>query len=281
MSIVDSMLAVAPYLGKMMRENTAVIIYDRTHMLYYAQHGDFDMGYKTGDALHSDFENFAALKGSKEARLDAYPAEMFPFGYPLHSVTIPLLEDGEVAAVLTISYDQTNQEKLQTLANDNRSIAENLVDMVQHIAAHAEELQATSEQILVNTKTAVQNSGKITNVATLIKEISDQTNMLGLNAAIEAARVGELGAGFGVVASEVRKLAVHSKSATADIELALKDVQDSIRVMENEISQIVASSQEQANLVTNFTDVIERLQKTGESMQDLASNLTRYHKEIR
>ncbi len=281
MSIVDSMLAVAPYLGKMMRENTAVIIYDRTHMLYYAQHGDFDMGYKTGDQLYPGFENFAALKGSKEARLDAYPAEMFPFGYPLHSVTIPLLENGEVAAVLTISYDQTNQEKLQTLANDNRSIAENLVDMVQHIAAHAEELQATSEQILVNTKTAVQNSGKITNVATLIKEISDQTNMLGLNAAIEAARVGELGAGFGVVASEVRKLAVHSKSATADIELALKDVQDSIRVMENEISQIVSSSQEQANLVTNFTDVIERLQKTGESMQDLASNLTRYHKEIR
>ncbi|CAM4281052.1 methyl-accepting chemotaxis protein [Saccharibacillus endophyticus] len=281
MSIVDSMLAVAPYLGKMMRENTAVIIYDRTHMLYYAQHGDFDMGYKTGDPLYPGFENFAALKGSKEARLDAYPAEMFTFGYPLHSVTIPLLENGEVAAVLTISYDQTNQEKLQTLANDNRSIAENLVDMVQHIAAHAEELQATSEQILVNTKTAVQNSGKINNVATLIKEISDQTNMLGLNAAIEAARVGELGAGFGVVAAEVRKLAVHSKSATADIELALKDVQDSIRVMENEISQIVSSSQEQANLVTNFTDVIERLQKTGESMQDLASSLTRYHKDVR
>ncbi|MEJ8303686.1 methyl-accepting chemotaxis protein [Saccharibacillus sacchari] len=281
MSIVDSMLAVAPYLGKMMRENTAVIIYDRTHMLYYAQHGDFDMGYKTGDPLHPGFENFSALKGSKEARLDEYPAEMFTFGYPLHSVTIPLLENGEVAAVLAISYDQTNQEKLQTLANDNRSIAENLADMVQHIAAHAEELQATSEQILVNTKTAVQNSGKITHVATLIKEISDQTNMLGLNAAIEAARVGELGAGFGVVASEVRKLAVHSKSATTDIETALKDVQDSIRVMENEISQIVSSSQEQAHLVTNFTDVIERLQQTGESMQDLASSLTRYHKEVR
>ncbi|NGZ75759.1 methyl-accepting chemotaxis protein [Saccharibacillus alkalitolerans] len=281
MSIVDSMIAAAPYLGKMMRENTAITIYDRTHILYYAQYGNFDLGLKSGEALLPGFENFGALKGSKNPTLAEYPADMFGYGYPLHAVIIPLLEENEVEAVLTVTYDQTNQEKLKSIASDNRTIADNLVEMVQHVAAHSQELQATSEQILQNTKIAVQNSGKITNVATLIKEISDQTNMLGLNAAIEAARVGELGAGFGVVATEVRKLAVHSKTATADIEVALKDVQESIRVMEREISQIVASSQEQADLVTTFTDVIERLQQTGEAMQELSGSLTRYHEEVR
>ncbi|WP_172195454.1 methyl-accepting chemotaxis protein [Saccharibacillus qingshengii] len=281
MTIVDSMMQVVPYLSQMMRENTAITIYDHSHILYYVQSGNFDLGLKTGDKLYPGFEDFGALKGRKEPSLAEYPADMFGYGYPLHAVIIPLLEQNEVAAVLTVTYDQTNQEKLKSIAADNHSIASHLVDMVQHVAAHAQELQATSEQILTNTQTAVQKSVKINSVATLIKEISDQTNMLGLNAAIEAARVGELGAGFGVVATEVRKLAVHSKSATADIEIALKDVQDSIRVMENEISQIVASSQEQANLVTTFTDVIERLQQTGESMQDLAGNLTRYHDSVR
>ncbi|OWA34550.1 chemotaxis protein [Saccharibacillus sp. O16] len=281
MNIVDSMMTVVPYLGKMMRENTAITIYDRTRILYYEQNGSFDLGHKSGDPLLPGFENFAALKGSKNPSLAEYPAELFGYGYPLHAISIPLVENGEVAAVLTVTYDQTNQEKLQSIASDNLSIADQLVEMVQHVAAHSEELQATSEQILQNTQTAVQKSGRITSVATLIKEISDQTNMLGLNAAIEAARVGELGAGFGVVAAEVRKLAVHSKSATADIEAALKDVQDSIRVMESEIAQIVASSQEQAHLVTNFTEVIERLQQTGESMRGLAGSLTNYHKEVR
>ncbi len=281
MNLVDSLMTVVPYLGKMMRENTAITIYDKTHIVYYEQNGNFDLGISSGDSLLPDFVNFGAINGNKQPSLAEYPADMFGYGYPLHAVIIPLVEQNEVVAVLTVTYDQTNQEKLKNIASDNLAIAEQLVDMVQHVAAHSQELQATSEQILQNTQTAVRNSGKITSVATLIKEISDQTNMLGLNAAIEAARVGELGAGFGVVASEVRRLAVHSKTATADIETALKDVQDSIRVMEKEIAQIVASSQEQAHLVTNFTEVIERLQQTGESMRELSGSLTRYHKDVR
>ncbi|WP_458127372.1 methyl-accepting chemotaxis protein [Paenibacillus sp. Z3-2] len=148
--------------------------------------------------------------------------------------------------------------------------------MVQHVAAHAEELQATSEQILQNTRLAVQNSSQINKVAGFIREISEQTNLLGLNAAIEAARVGEAGAGFGVVASEVRKLSVDAKQATSDIDTSLRDVQQVIKQMEVEVSQIAASSQEQATLVSSFTDVIEKLNDTGERMKILSEQLISY-----
>ncbi|WP_445254972.1 methyl-accepting chemotaxis protein [Paenibacillus sp. FSL E2-0151] len=148
--------------------------------------------------------------------------------------------------------------------------------MVQHVAAHAEELQATSEQILQNTRLAVQNSSQINKVAGFIREISEQTNLLGLNAAIEAARVGEAGAGFGVVASEVRKLSVDAKQATSDIDTSLRDVQQVIKQMEVEVSQIAASSQEQATLVASFTDVIEQLNETGERMKTLSEQLISY-----
>ncbi|WP_256716191.1 MULTISPECIES: methyl-accepting chemotaxis protein [Paenibacillus] len=138
--------------------------------------------------------------------------------------------------------------------------------MVQSVAAQSQELSATSQQILDNTRRAVTESQEVNKVAGFIREISEQTNLLGLNAAIEAARVGEQGAGFGVVATEVRKLSVNTKEATHNIEKSLSDVQKSIKQMEQEIEAISASSHAQAELVTEFSGVIERLNKASKEM---------------
>lgn len=114
---------------------------------------------------------------------------------------------------------------------------------------------------------AVQNSSEVTKVASFIREISEQTNLLGLNAAIEAARAGEAGAGFGVVASEVRKLSTGTKEATVNIEQSLKEVQHSIRQMEQEITSIAQSSTQQAELVTEFSEVIDQLNSASRDLK--------------
>ncbi|MFX3648975.1 MAG: methyl-accepting chemotaxis protein [Paenibacillus sp.] len=275
MNVVDALLKVMPYISLILREPASLTLYDHEKVLDVIMTDRFDLGFEKGMTLLESYQNFAILKNGREATLSTLSKEVY--GIELDVLNIPIFDDNHnVVAVFCVSYDQSNQNKLEDIIQENQTINGNLVDMVQHVAAHAEELQATSEQILQNTRLAVQNSSQINKVAGFIREISEQTNLLGLNAAIEAARVGEAGAGFGVVASEVRKLSVDAKQATSDIDTSLRDVQQVIKQMEVEVSQIAASSQEQATLVASFTDVIEQLNETGARMKALSEQLISY-----
>lgn len=128
----------------------------------------------------------------------------------------------------------TSKELLRTI-HEVSAVAEQTASLAVNGQAGVSSMEETMRQVTeaastINAKLGVLNekAGNINQVVTTITKVADQTNLLSLNAAIEAEKAGEYGRGFAVVAAEIRRLADQTGAATYDIEQMIKEIQSAI-----------------------------------------------------
>jgi len=162
------------------------------------------------------------------------------------------------ATVLGVAHNAASAaeavDKTQTMAEQGADVVNRAVVGIEEIAGQSKTLMDDMSQL----GTQAEGIGQILNV---INDIADQTNLLALNAAIEAARAGEAGRGFAVVADEVRKLAEKTMAATSDVANAIKSIQDGTR---KNIDNTIKS-------VDTISQVTELATASGESLREIVS----------
>ncbi len=129
------------------------------------------------------------------------------------------LQTSQVEAANALREEKQHAIEAASVSVSNR-------EAVLNIASSLEALSADTLQTSKNVQGLTERAAQIGSIVQLIREIADQTNLLALNAAIEAARAGEQGRGFAVVADEVRKLAERTGKATSEITVIVSAIQD-------------------------------------------------------
>jgi methyl-accepting chemotaxis protein len=135
------------------------------------------------------------------------------------------------------------------------SLLENIVELGQKASGISNTLEGLNSLALESMETVKALSDRAQDVASilgLIKDISDQTNLLALNAAIEAARAGEHGRGFAVVADEVRKLADRTDKAISEINISLQSMKQDVTTIGEKFEQVQESIQESNESIGTF-----------------------------
>ncbi|SFL96091.1 methyl-accepting chemotaxis protein [Pelosinus propionicus] len=270
-TFLEHFLYVLPFLNELSVKDIGVGLTDREKYLLYKPGKELDMNVSPGTLIKP---GSAVVQAMEEKRRIVVRGDKTLFGMPYIAVACPVFgKSGDVIGCAVISESAKLQDTIKGMASS-------LSDNITMLASTTEEISAQSEEISVlistlaedslNSQVQVKNTSQVIG---MIKNVAAQTNLLGLNAAIEAARVGDLGRGFSVVAEEIRKLSTNSTASIKEIDTIINMVQtDSDRIYHNltrikeAVSQIAAAIINVASAAQETGDLVHQLNAMADNL---------------
>jgi len=217
---------------------------------------------KNIDNAITTLQNFSTgtFDARSEIKVEAKMAELLSNINSLGESLQEMKERDEASKLTILNSSKKLNTTIETISNDTiidlKSMINSAVERIHHISDKENEM-------VDNLQTLVSNANETKAILSTIGEIAEQTNLLALNAAIEAARAGEHGRGFAVVADEVRKLAERTQKSlaesTATTNVLIQSISDSSEALNSNALEVNDISEDVTNISQKVDEIIERL----------------------
>ena len=269
--ILQSYVRVFPCLTELCSGDVGVAVTDLDKYLLYKPGKSLDLKIPAGTPLKT---NTAVYNAIHEKRRRITLGDKAVFGLPYIAMAIPIYNmQQEVigSAVLVQSTKQQNDMKeMAAKLMENMNV---LASTTEEISAQSQEISGVSEHLVKVAQESQQRVHETDQVLGLVKNIAGQTNLLGLNAAIEAARVGEHGRGFSVVAEEIRKLASTSTESIKQIDAITHALQEDSKKIAGQMEQVCEAIEQIADAITHVAGAIEQASVMAADLDKMADQL--------
>lgn len=272
--ILQHFLSVAPYINQFTFDDIGLSICDTEKCLWDVSPKTFyfDKTTYVGVPISPEVSVYRAMQ-KRERVVEEVPKEVW--GAPYICIALPIMENDEVVGGIELYHSVERKEKLLEIAQSMENHIKTFDTTLQQIAAEAEELSATGQELGSISQETNSQVGETDHIIQVIRKIADQTNLIGLNAAIEAARVGEQGRGFAVVAEEVRKLAHSSSVSAKNIKQTLDRIKAAVEQINSAVKEVAAVANHQAVVLTEVTPAVNELTQLADTIVLMAQDLTK------
>ncbi|MCT4620463.1 MAG: methyl-accepting chemotaxis protein [Marinisporobacter sp.] len=268
--IINSFDDLVMYLSYFFKDEVVFTISNTKIFLKVVNSKDIDLGTKVGDPIPVGCSAYECLKTGK-----------------IVSTIVPKHVFGTELEVRGIPIKSNNGNIIGTLNVGRKAWKNDILEITRNLASAMEEISVTENSACNNIQTIVDYNGKISSkadkmnekaqeiddVLKIIKDIANKTNVLGLNATIEAVRAGKAGNGFNVVAEEIRKLSHKSSEAIKKITNTLEYIKYSIEDIDYNINDINSSLKEHAVATEQIAATIEEINAITVTLNEISEKI--------
>ena len=270
LEVLNAFRVFAPYIPYLHTQDVMINISEGDRITYVSGAEKLGVSMKVGDQVNPDGADYDAMKTRLVVK-KKIPKEVF--GQEIESISIPIVdENNNAVACIAVVKSLKRHYEISHLSEALSTALSQISDSTDALVSSSLAVSELNAGISESMKETTRQTKATDEIIGFVKNIAKQTNLLGLNASIEASRAGEYGRGFNVVAKETRKLSASSTESLKKIEEILKNIQSSMVNVSEKIDQVNENFLTHTSEFQEISSLIEELSANAEQLENIAKN---------